>query len=332
MKRIMKATASAHANIALVKYWGKRDRRLNLPAAGSISATIQDLLTITTVAFRPDLEADTLMLNNHPAMTEQLDRVSRFLDLFRKAAGINLFASVESENNFPAGAGLASSASAFAALALASDAALGLNLSSQRLSELARRGSGSAARSIFGGFVEMNPGACSNGSDAFAHPLYPASHWPLELVVCITSDAQKITGSTQGMTLCGKTSPYYNAWIDSQPGDLESLRSAIDKRDFDALGRTMEHNCLKMHGLALSADPGLLYWNPATLALIHRVRQIRSSGVPAYFTIDAGPQVKIFCPPGESRKVENKIKDIDGLKRVILTTVGGAPSVKPSMD
>lgn len=328
----MKARASAHANIALVKYWGKRDRRLNIPAVGSISVTLKDLFTHTEVEFHSGLKADTLVLDHQPAAGEQLDRVSRFLDIFRKEAGIDTCARVKSENNFPTGAGLASSASAFAALALAADAALGLNYSPVQLSIVARRGSGSAARSIFSGFVEMKSGVRDDGSDAFALQLFPARHWPLEILVCITSEARKTTGSTRGMTLTAETSPYYGSWLDTQSQDLEALCRALEKKDFEALGETMERNCLKMHGLALSAEPGLLYWNPATLALIHRVRQLRRDGVPAYFTIDAGPQVKIFCPPGWTWRVENEIKDIPGVYRVMLTVVGGNVSKTAIQD
>ncbi|MCB0292972.1 MAG: diphosphomevalonate decarboxylase, partial [Calditrichaeota bacterium] len=191
----MKKTALAHANIALVKYWGKRDAALNLPAVGSISMTLEALSTHTSVDFRDDLPGDMLILNGRPAAVKQEQRVGAFLDLFRREAGITAAAEVVSENNFPTGAGLASSASGFAALALAAGAAAGLPLSPTRLSELARRGSGSAARSIYGGFVEMKAGERSDGTDAVAVQLQNAAYWPLAMLILITSEQEKELGS-----------------------------------------------------------------------------------------------------------------------------------------
>jgi diphosphomevalonate decarboxylase len=323
----MKATASAHANIALVKYWGKRGLALNIPAAGSISVTLNDLSTLTTVRFHRDLEKDALILDGAPARSGQLERVGRFLDIVRQDTGVGWFAEVTSENNFPTGAGLASSASAFAALAVAATAALGLEYSPAQLSALARRGSGSAARSIFGGFVEMRPGSRDDGSDAAAVPLFPGNHWPLEILVCITSEAPKPVGSTQAMNDTAATSPFYSAWLESQQEDLNAIREAVENKDFRQLGEVTEHNCLKMHGLALSANPGILYWNPVTLALVHYIRELRLKGVPAYFTIDAGPQVKVLCPPGYAAKIKDGLQQVPGIKQVLVTRPGPGASV-----
>ncbi|MCP5051426.1 MAG: diphosphomevalonate decarboxylase [bacterium] len=324
----MKRTATAHANIALVKYWGKRDTRLNLPATGSISITLKDLFTRTTVEFSPRLEGDTLILNGSPSHHEKEKRVSRYLDIFRQCARVDLFARVESENNFPTGAGLASSASAFAALAAAADGALNLQSSPTKLSELARRGSGSAARSIFGGLVEMNPGQKNDGSDAVASQLYPPGYWPLEVIIFITTQFQKPVGSTQGMNLTAETSPYYNDWIRSNAHDLDAMRRAIDTKDFQQLGEISEANCLKMHGLAMSANPGIIYWNGLTVTLLHEIRSLRKRGIPAYFTIDAGPQVKVLCPSGNSGKIKDELRHIPGIKQVMVTTTGPGVTIE----
>lgn len=318
----MKSIAIAHANIALVKYWGKRDEALNLPAVGSISITLRDLFTKTSVEFRENLKSDILILNGERANPKQEFRSSKFLDLIREKAHTPLFAEIASENNFPTGAGLASSASGFAALTLAASDAAGLDLSPAPLSELARRGSGSAARSIFGGFVEMKMGEKADGSDAVAFQLHDEHYWPLDMLILITSAAEKETGSTEGMNLTAETSPYYRAWVESSPADLAAMREAISRKDFRQLGEISEYSCFKMHGLALSARPGLLYWNPLTVTLIHEVRRLRQKGLPAYVTIDAGPQVKVICLPEYSEQFRRELSQIEGIKQILKTSIG----------
>jgi diphosphomevalonate decarboxylase len=318
------ATARAGANIALVKYWGKRDAHLNLPAAGSISITLADLETCTTVSLLPDLDADELMLDGQPASAE---RIMPVLDRFRTLSGRDHHCRVESTNSFPTGAGLASSASGFAALVMAADAVFGTRLDTVRLSEQARLGSGSAARSVFGGFVEMAAGHQDDGSDAVAQPLLHAAGWPLEVVVAITEAGAKSVSSTDGMNLTMKTSPYYPAWLDSVPEDLERARQAITATDFEALAEVSESSALKMHASALAAQPGLLYWNAATVACLHEVRDLRAAGTGVFFTVDAGPQVKAICLPGQGARVAGRLAELDGVERVIETSLGPGASV-----
>ena len=278
------AAARAHSNIALIKYWGKRDTALNIPATGSISVTLDALSTDTTVSFSPTLSEDEFWLDGRLAAT---DRVSIVLDLVREQAGINHRASVRSSNNFPTSAGLASSASGFAALAVAASAAAGLSLSTRELSILARRGSGSAARSIFGGFAQLRSGSSADGSDSFAGQLMVARDWPLSVVVAITERHAKPTGSTAGMLSSALTSPFYPAWLAGAEEDLTGMRDAIAIRDLQRLGELAEHSCLKLHALMLSTRPALLYWNAATVASMHAILDLRASGIPVYFTIDA---------------------------------------------
>ncbi len=324
----MKATAIAHANIALVKYWGKRNGRLNLPAVGSISMTLDALSTKTTVTFSNEMTSDILILNSKRAAPKAEQRVSRFLELLREVAGVQMFASITSENNFPTGAGLASSASGFAALTVAAAHALNLNLSPTALSRFARMGSGSAARSISGGFVEMHCGIKPDGSDAVAEQLFDAHYWPLEMLILITSEAEKPIGSTEGMNLTKETSPYYPAWIESSRKDLADMRDAITRRDFEKLGEIAEFSCFKMHGLAMSANPALIYWNELTVRLIEEVRILRKQGIPAYVTIDAGPQVKVICPPGESNRLAAHFSEMKGIKQVLQSNIGGDARLK----
>lgn len=326
------AEAVARANIALVKYWGKRAPRdgganFNLPAVGSLSLTLDALSTRTRVRFDPQLQADVVRLNGReePAATA---RTARFLDLLRTAADRRVFAHVDTENDFPTGAGLASSASGFAALAAAAGAALGLALPPAELSALARRGSGSAARSIFGGFVQWHRGERDDGADSFAEPLAPADHWPLRVVVAVTEEGPKATGSTDGMTLTQRTSPYFRAWVEDQDADLAEARTAVLARDFDRLATVTEFSCLKMHASAMAARPGVLYWNGATVESMHAVRALRAKGVPVCFTVDAGPQIKVVCLPEGEVMARETLLAVPGVKRVIASGLGAGVEVK----
>ncbi len=327
----MKATAKAHPNIALVKYWGKRDQKLNLPAVGSISVTLNKLHTISSVHFREDLQNDILILNGEEAKPDQTLRISRFLDLIRHKAGISTKAEVSSKNNFPTGAGLASSASAFASLALAGSQAAGLQMQASALSELARLGSGSAARSIFGGFAEMKVGERADGSDAVAVPLADENHWDLRILIAITSEEEKEIGSTTGMNHTARTSPYYGQWVFSSQADLENMRRAIFLRNFTELGQITELSCLKMHAVAMSANPGLIYWNSTTVEAIHTIRKLRNREIPVYFTIDAGPQIKALCPAPYSEEVHDALQKISGVLRIIETSLGPAAALTEEM-
>lgn len=327
-------TATAGANIALVKYWGKRSLEGNLPAVGSLSITLQALRSRTEVAPAPGLERDDVVLNgrrDEGQARRVVDTLERIRALARDAgvATAPPPAVVRSENNFPTGAGLASSASGFAALVVAAAAAYGLTLAPARLSALARAGSGSAARSIFGGFVEMARGEREDGSDAVARPLLPAADWPLEVVVAITARAEKAVGSTQGMNLTARTSPYWSGWLASQEADLEEARAAVMGRDFERLADVSEFSCLKMHGLAMSARPGLLYWNGATVECLQRIRALRRSGHAVFFTVDAGPQVKAVCAPAHVAPVRDALASVAGVDTLLHTPLGPGAHLLP---
>ncbi|HET7569247.1 MAG TPA: diphosphomevalonate decarboxylase [Gammaproteobacteria bacterium] len=327
------AAAQAQPNIALIKYWGKRDIALNLPAAGSLSITLESLWTRTRVAFDPALERDRLHLNG-AENADQAERASACLDLLRARAGVSWRAQIDSHNNFPTGAGLASSASGFAALVRAAAAALDLDLEARELSILARRGSGSAARSIFGGFVEMAAGTRADGEDAFAQPVLDAAEWPLQVVVAVTSKRAKSIGSTAGMELSRRTSPFYADYVATTPGDLGAARRAVPARDFEALATLSEHSCLKMHGMMLATQPGLLYWSGATVECLHRVRTLREQeGVGVFFTVDAGPQVKAICLPDDAARVAAALADVPGVEEIMTTGLGeGARVIEGALE
>ena len=316
-----RTSAIAHPNIALIKYWGKRAGDLNLPAVGSLSITLDTLRTQTHVRLMeaPD---DAFYLNDAPAEAAQAVRLTRFVDRLRLLAGRAQRVEVHSDNNFPTGAGLASSASGFAALALACAHALGLDLDARALSILARQGSGSAARSIFGGFARLHRGVAADGQDCFAEGLLAPADWPLAVAVAVVSREKKAVGSTAGMESTRLTSPYYNAWCEGAEADLHTAEAAIAARDFRKLGEVSEHSCLKMHAVMLAAAPTLLYWHPATLALIGAVQKMRAEGVPVFFTIDAGPQVKAVCLPGALGHVVQVLRGVQGVQDVFSCGLG----------
>lgn len=324
------ATSIACANIALIKYWGKRNSSisadLNLPAVGSLSITLDALQTKTKVHFDPSLQADTAVINGQILHGKGLDRIQATLNRIRSCSDDNdlkgTFARVESQNNFPTAAGLASSASGFAALVHAANQAADLSLDDQTLSRLARQGSGSAARSLFGGYVLMHKGHLETGDDAYAEPLFPADHWPLEVVIAITDSGSKKVPSTDGMNQTANTSPYFKQWVDTSESDIETAIAAITARDFEKLADVSEYSCLKMHASALAAQPGTLYWNPATVACIHTIRTLRAAGHQVFFTIDAGPQVKAICSPEEVTAVSSALAQTAGVINLLHSSLG----------
>lgn len=318
---IWKATACACSNIALIKYWGNIDDALRLPASGSISMNLDGLFTRTTVTFRDDLAADSAVIDGKPlAEGAALARISRHLDHVRKMANTTLRAEVMSASNFPAGAGIASSASAFAALSLAATAALDLKPSERELSVLARLGSGSASRSIPGGFVEWH--AAPTHEASYAETFAPADHWPLTDLVAIINTGHKSTGSTEGHAIAA-SSPLQSARIASAPERLARCKQAILTRDFDALADVVELDSNVMHAVMMTGTPALFYWQPDTLAIMSAVRELRAQGVGVCYTIDAGPNVHCICAPGAVFRVLERLTALPGVLEVKQAGVGG---------
>ncbi len=297
-----RATAIARANIALAKYWGKSDVALNLPAVPSLSITLEPMRTETTVTFDAGLAIDELVLNGEPAKPGALARASKVLDRVRALAGSTHKARIESANNFPTASGLASSASGFAALVAAACSAAGLARDDARWSALARQASASAARSVYGGFVELPKGVPGDAALA-AHPVAPESHWDVRIVVAVANEGAKETGSTEGMTLSERTSPYYRAWVECSDALLEQVRAGVLARDLTKLGEAMEQSTLAMHACMMASRPGLLYWQPATLGALATVKRLRKEGVEVYATMDAGPHVKALCHARDAERV-----------------------------
>ncbi len=312
--------ARANSNVALVKYWGKRSGDLNLPYTGSISVTLDGLWTTVSVRRRRSGEADSITA----AGVDLSDRseLTSFLALTRALTPNASPVQVELKTNFPVAAGLASSASIFAALALALSELFGLKLAEPELTMLARRGSGSAARSISGGFVEWFAGERSDGSDCYAENICAADAWPLGIVVVVTDAGPKRVASRAGMEHVASTSPFFPAWLASHDADLHAVRRGILARDLSQVGSTAEHNCLKMHAVSMAAQPGLIYWNSVTLSVIERMRRLREDGIDAFFTIDAGPQVKVLCQMDQRAYVAQQLAQVPGVQRTLLSQPG----------
>ncbi len=317
---IGKATAVACSNVPFIKYWGNRDNALRLPANSSLSMNLAGLVTTTTVAFDQRLERDDVVIDDQPATGPARARVSTHLDLIRQQAGLRAAARVVSCSNFPAGTGIASSASAFAALTVAACAAAGLRRTEAELSALARRGSGSACRSVPGGYTEWLMG--QGNASSFAHSVAPPSHWDLCDVVAIVSREHKAVGSSSGHSLA-VSSPLHAARLLIIPALLAACKRALLARDLEAMGALMEQDAVMMHAIMMTSRPPLYYWAPATLVIIHALQSWRADGLPVYFTIDAGPNVHLVCEADNAVEIRARAQALPGVLDVLMSPPGG---------
>ncbi|KPN82036.1 MULTISPECIES: diphosphomevalonate decarboxylase [Lactobacillaceae] len=299
-----KITARAHTNIALVKYWGKENEELIIPANSSLSLTLDEFYTDTSVQFDESLSSDEVTLNGNVVDDE---KITKFMDIIRQKTNINTFARIESTNHVPTSAGLASSASAYAALAAAGSKAYGLNLSQKDLSRLARRGSGSATRSIFGGFAAWHKG--TDDESSYGYSIEDPVKMDVNMIAIILDNQPKKISSRKGMKISIETSPYYQSWIQQTTADFQTIEEAIKENDFTTLGKTAELNAMRMHSLTLSSDPSYLYINADSLEVINMVKELRENGVECYYTMDAGPNVKIICQSDKISAITDKLSD-----------------------
>lgn len=318
----VQAKVKAHTNIALIKYWGKRNEQLFLPTNNSISITLDRFYTTTSVTFQEGLTADQFMLDGKEIQGMELQKIKTFLDLIRNKANKQLFAIVESVNNVPTAAGFASSASGYAALAAAASKAIGLNLNEEELSIIARQGSGSALRSVYGGYVEWQKGEKEDGTDSYATQIMPADKWDLSILSVMVEAKEKKVLSREGMKRTVNTSSFYQAWLDTIDEDLIAARQGIKNRDFELLGTVLERNALKMHATTLASNPPFLYWTGATVDVMHEVEALREEGILSYFTIDAGPNVKVICQPKDETIVKERLEQLNCVQQIFVCHPG----------
>lgn len=314
----MKKTAIAHPNIAFIKYWGKKEDELRLPANGSISMNLDGLTTTTTVEFSEAYEKDSIMIDKEN-LFEEADRVIKHLDRIRALANITTKAKVISENSFPSGTGLSSSASGFAALSVAASYAAGLDISEKELSILARQGSGSACRSIPDGFVEWLDGATSE--DSYATTIFPASHWDIVDIVAVVSQEKKEVSTSKGMG-GADTSPFFETRQKHMTQKIADMKDAIKNKDFTVFGEITEAEALEMHAIMLTQKISLIYWSVGTLQLMKHVKKWRAGGLECYFTINTGQDIHILCQSKDSGALQGKLKEVPEVTRVLLSRAG----------
>jgi diphosphomevalonate decarboxylase len=317
---VSSAGALAHPNIALAKYWGKQPAPGNYPAVPSLSLTLAGLSTRTRVTFDDALAADVLELVGRVASAKETARATALLDRVRAASGERRRARVVSANDFPTASGLASSASGFAALAVAAVRAAGLDWDAARTSDLARSASASAARSLFGGWVELASPPAHEGMLLSAAPVAPPEHLDVAMLVCVTTEAEKGVGSTEGMQQTSAASPYHAAWLELAPGLFSELRAAVLARDLERMGTLAERSAFAMHAAALAA--GVSYLRDATWAGIARVRELRAAGRAAWATMDAGPHVKVLVSSADAEAVAASMREVPGVLRVLVARPG----------
>lgn len=315
----MKATAIAPSNIAFTKYWGRKDEVLRLPENGSISMSLSNLLTTTTVEFSESLANDEITINGGGIETGEADRIIKHLDRIRKLANLDQKAKVVSNNNFPSGTGLSSSASGFAALTLAASKAAGLNLSEKELSILARQGSGSACRSIPSGFVEWLDGDTSE--DSYATQIFPHQYWAIADVVAVVSEGKKEVSTSTGQQ-SAQSSPFMPLRLSRMKEKNELVKKLIKEKNFKEFGELIEAEALELHTIMLTQKPALIYWTPGTLRIMKLVNHWRADGIPVYFTINTGQDIHLICEEENISKVQQKLEHLEEVKDIIINTPG----------
>ncbi|WP_214633132.1 diphosphomevalonate decarboxylase [Antrihabitans cavernicola] len=331
---VSETTATAYPNIALIKYWGKRDEALHLPVTSSLSLTLDIFATVTDVRVADDLPADVVTTADGSPSRAFTAKVVAFLDVIRGMASDDRRARVHTVNTGPTGAGLASSASGFAALAVAAAGAYGLDLDRRALSRLARRGSGSASRSIYGGFVQWHRGDgldTAGDVSSYAEPV-DAPQLDPALVVALVDAGEKAVTSREAMRRTVETSPFFQPWVDASKTDLHDMHSALAAGDLPAVGEIAERNALGMHATMLGARPAVRYFAPGSMRVLDRVVELRAAGVAAYATMDAGPNVKVLCDRRDSAKVAAAVAETDETMQVMVATPGPGAVVGGTSD
>jgi len=311
--------ARSPANIAFIKFWGKKNSELNIPFNDSMSMNLSDCYTTASVEFSSDLADDLIVINKEKVEGNKRGKVVKFLDLVRQMAKSNARARVVSENNFPMAAGIASSASAFSALALAASAAAGLNLNTKQLSILARKGSGSASRSMLDGFGYWKAGTSDETS--YAVQLAPKNYWNLRDIVTVVSNKEKKFSSGEGHA-AALTSPYFQTRIKNLPRRLKEMKDCFRQKNITMFGELLEQEAVDLHLMAMSSVPPIFYWNEGTILIMRKLREWRNEGLLGYFTIDAGANVHVICTEEDADELEKRLKQLPGVEFTIMNRAG----------
>ena len=316
----MQSIVRTSPNIALIKYWGKRNTIKNLPAVDSISITLDNLWTEMNVMFSSDLSNDELFINE-----KKQNNISRVKNCIDSICGEQRdYASIMSRCNFPISAGLASSSSSFSALVVAINSLMKKKWNTQLLANQAGSVSGSAARSILGGIVKLN----NEPEKIRITQLLSRNDWPLRVVIAITDKKEKAISSSKAMKLSADTSPFYSSWVEDQNDDIKEANSFISKKDFEGLASISEHNCMKMHSIMWTTRPSIVYWNSTTIDCMHAIRDLQRNGESVFFTIDAGPQIKAICLPENEEKIAKKLNEIKGVQSIMTSGLGSGPIIE----
>ena len=316
----MQSIVRTSPNIALIKYWGKRNTIKNLPAVDSISITLDNLWTEMNVMFSSELSNDELFINE-----KKQNNITRVKNCIDSICGEQRdYASIMSRCNFPISAGLASSSSSFSALVVAINSLMKKKWNTQLLANQAGSVSGSAARSILGGIVKLN----NEPEKIRITQLLSPNDWPLRVVIAITDKKEKAISSSKAMKLSADTSPFYSSWVEDQNDDIKEANSFISKKDFEGLASISEHNCMKMHSIMWTTRPSIVYWNPTTIDCMQAIRDLQRNGESVFFTIDAGPQIKAICLPENEEKIANKLNEIKGVQAIMKSGLGSGPIIE----
>ncbi len=346
-----KSTVRSPSNIAFIKYWGAKDLERAIPFNPSLSMTLRTCYSRTTVEWLDEDGEHEVRWRMGSGVTPEggqrnkletappafADRVRRHLDYLRGWSKRGGRFRVATENSFPAAAGMASSASGFSALTLAVLGALELEVSAAEQSVLARlSGSGSAARSVIGGYVEWpapfeggdpDDNSQESGIECYAHQVAGADHWDLRNVIAVVERGAKSTSSLDGHRRV-QTSPYWPTRQQQLPGRLQAVREALAERDLERLGEVVEAEMVDLHCVAMTSEPAIFYWQPATLAVLAAVRAMRRDGVSAYSTMDAGANVHVICAPESESEVAARLGTLDVDLSLIHDGVGPGPVIE----
>ena len=307
--------AKADANIALIKYWGKEDEELIIPNNNSLSMTLENLYTETIVNFS-DSDKDLFYLDNNLQDEKETAKISKYIDIFRKLASSDKRVEIHSFNHVPTAAGLASSASGFAALSAALNSLFELNYEKENLTKLARLGSGSASRSIYGGFVEWIKG--EDHETSFAKKIDDGD-FDIAMIILVLNEEKKDISSRKAMKQTVETSPLYHSFVESSKKDIIAIKKAIKDRDIDEIGKIAEHNAMKMHATMLGSNPPIIYFKEKSIQAINKVKELRKMGLSVYYTMDAGPNVKLIVRKTEVDKIIKELKEFDN---IIISNIG----------